>query len=151
MIVFRVKNEGARYKVGKNGRRYFEDFAPWEDVQGLEKYDIQSGLDSDDLVSDDYIAVVRSRVAALAGRGMFHVHFQPQLFRVSTLEVKPMMRYGPTRGSAFLSIYQPDKEKYHFVYDRSHIVMPRIAEKTIIIPAGHAWASAHEHNESTGK
>lgn len=153
IICFRVRNEAARYKTStKNGKTYFEDFAPWEDVEGLREYDIQSGLDSDDLITPDYMALVRANVQEFRGSGIVHVHFQPQLFRLSTLRIMPMAKYGPTRGSAFLSLYQPKgQQPYHFIYERSHIVMPRIAEKTIFIPAGHAWASAHDVNESTGK
>lgn len=146
---FHTKNDDARYKVGRNGKKYFEDFVAWVDVVGLEKYDIQTGIDSDDLMGPNYIKMVNE---AMAGqKEATHACFQPELFDLKTLTTKPMMRYYEIRGSAFMALYQPDKTNYRFLYERSHISLFKFAKRSIILPKGHCWATAHWINESTGK
>jgi len=148
IITFQTKNDEARYKTGKNGKKYFEDFVQWEDVRGLKKYDIQSGLDSDDLIGPRYIEAIQE---ALAGeKEATHICFQPQTFNLKTKRIKPMMRYHGTRGSAFMSLYQPNKENYKFIYCGSHISLWKNAKKSITLPQGHCWATIHDINESTG-
>lgn len=149
IIPFRTKNDSARYKTGKNGKKYFEDFVQWEDVIGLKKYNIQSGLDSDDLIGPRYIEVIHSALEDAAEAT--HISFQPRTFNIKTLETRPMMRYHARRGSAFLSLYQPDKTNYKFIYCGSHISMWKNAKKSITLPQGHCWATIHRINESTGK
>jgi len=105
---FRVKAE-ARYRTGIGGKRYFLDFAPWKDVEGLEQYDIQAGLDSDDLVEPDFISTIHELVKKNGAENSLHISFQPGLFFVKKLATGPMRNiYGPTRGSAFMALYQPE-------------------------------------------
>lgn len=155
MKMIRITNERIGYKE-IHGKKYFEDFVPWSEVEGLNQYEIQSGLDSDDLIAASYIETVKffidREVQQRNGQQVsVHVHFQPELFNTRTLEISPMKPYTPTRGSAFFSIYQPDKKNYLFAYERSHIIMGRGFDRGVLIPKGQAWASAHDLNESTGK
>lgn len=151
---FQVKNEGARYKQhGK--RKYFHDFVPWSDVIGLPKYDIQSGLDTDDLIEPDYIKMIEKSVAEhkakYPGKSL-HLSFQPKLFTLSSHKITPMRKYAPKRpGSAFFSIYQPNKFTYLFAYQESHITLGANFDRSITLPDGYCFATAHSINESTGK
>lgn len=145
---FQVKNEGARYKIGKRGLKYFHDFVKWDDVIGLEKYDIQTGIDSDDLIGPEFMEKVNQAIEG--EHESVHVCFQPMLFDLRDMKTRGMRRYGPGRGSAFLSLYQPDKKDYKFLYCDSHISMWKYAKKSKVIASGHCWATAHWLNESTG-
>lgn len=147
--LFTVKGENVRYKQN-NGKRYFVDFVKWNQVQGLEKYDVQLGLDSDDLITDQYLAIVMATIEKNKDAKSLHVSFQPMLHDVATGNQKPMPQvYNSLKGSAFFALYQPDKEKYIFAYQDSHLRLGRYCEKSITIPAGYCYASCHEFNEST--
>lgn len=157
IIPFYVKNERVNYRTAGAGRKkiYFFDFANWDEVVGLKKYDIQSGLDSDDLISVDYIQTVKDKVREYAsahpGKAL-HLCFQPEIFNTkSNLTYSIGIKYSEKDGSAFMSLYQPDKENYHWVYEISHHKLGQLADKSIVLPAGYCWASVHDHNESTGK
>ena len=147
--IFHSKKETIRYRM-LNGKKYYYDFIEYEDLEGLDKYEIQSGIDSDDLISRDYIDTI---VKYLKNeKGKTHLCFQPKTFNLKTLAIKPMLPYHSKRGSPFLSLYQPNKEdNYKFIYCDSHISMWRYAKKSIIIPSGHCFMTIHYLNESTGK
>lgn len=152
---FQVKNE-AEQSVQKYGRRYFQDFVPWADVVGLPQYDIQTGLDSDDLVRKDFIERISYEVGqwkdSTLGKGhALHISFQPQLFDLKTLQQYSMsQRYNPKKGSAFMALYQPNfGPGYRFIYEDSHLRLWRFAAHSITLPVGYCWASCHDLNEST--
>lgn len=149
IMTFQTGDDTAHYK--RNGmKRYFHDFVPWEAVSGLPKYDIQSGLDSDDLIGPDYIRIINETFRHETEAT--HLCFQPELFRLQTLRIEPMREYSRERGSAFRSLYQPDKgDGYKFIDGVSHMILGRYANKTVVIPKGHCFAVAHHFNESTGK
>jgi hypothetical protein len=150
--VFHAKKETVEYrKSPENGKTYYYDFIDFEDLEGLEKYDIQIGLDSDDLIKDDYVDVIKHVISQENSNRSLHVCFQPRTFDVKTLLTRGMRQYNSKRGSAFMALYQPDKTNYRFIYCRSHITLYKVAEKSIILPEGHCWASIHWINESTGK
>lgn len=150
---FTVRNERVLYKGA--GKRYFYDFARWDEVEGLGQYDIQSGIDSDDLLAPDYMELTLEAIAAHVrehGRRSLHISFQPALLDVATGKERPIgQTYGPTMGSAFFSIFQPRKDQYRFAYEISHLKLYTLFDRSITLPAGHCWASVHQHNESTGK
>jgi hypothetical protein len=151
IITFHTKKQLARYRL-YNGKRYFYDFCKWKDVVGLPQYDIQSGLDSDDLIRRDYIERVREEIDKATPGESLHVSFQPMLFNSKTFEQRSMTtRYGSKKGSAFLTLYQPNKRNYKFIYEESHLTIGGNAQRSIIIPEGYCWATAHGINESTGK
>ena len=149
---FQVKNEQARYFKGRNNKQYFEDHVDWCDVIGLEQYDLQIGLDSDDLIDEHYVELIKKEVAKYKEHyKSLHICFQPMMYRLKNGKKKAMMAYTPTRGSAFMALYQPDKINYKFIYCMSHISLCKLVEKSVVIPQGHCWATAHNINESTGK
>lgn len=142
--------EGESEKYTHKGKKYFYDFVPWRKVQGLEMYDIQTGIDSDDLVREDFIERIYQEVEKHGDKSSLHISFQPYLFDTKTLVTYTMgIKYSPTSGSAFLSLYQPNKENYVFIHNFSHLMLWRSASKSITIPEGYCWASCHNHNEST--
>lgn len=149
IVPFHIRNEEER-KVQKYGRIYFEDFAPWSDVLGLGKYDLQMGLDSDDLIGPGYVAGIKAAIAENGEGKPLHVCYQPEIFDADRLRVVPIgVQYTPKRGSAFFGIYQPAGNGYIFSYEDSHLKLWRHFPRSIVLPAGSAWATAHGLNEST--
>ena len=152
IITFQVKEQHTSFKH-KYGKKYFFDFVPWKNIVGLRKYKIQSGLDSDDLISCDYIEIIEREFGKLINKNSScHLFFQPELYNLETgKEERIHNRYSTRKGSAFMSLYQPDENNYHFIYEQSHLTLPRIAEQHLFIGSGKCWASVHKINESTGK
>lgn len=154
--ILMVERERVDYKT-HGGKKYFVDFIPWKQVLGMKKYEIQSGLDSDDLIAPDYMQTVREYIEEYKNVGKpkssVHVSFQPQIFDLKTLSVRPIgTTYTPTKGSAFLSLYQPEKtEPYRFIYEESHLKMWKFADHSVVVQEGQCWATVHRVNESTGK
>lgn len=149
---FSVRDEAENH-VGKWGKQYFMDFVPWERVEGLPQYDIQSGLDSDDLITPDYVARIHEEVKRYAfdfPHKSLHISFQPGIFDLKKLKTGPIgVTYTPRRGSAFFSLYQPNKDKYIFAYQDSHLNLWRYTDKSVTLESGHCYATAHHLNEST--
>lgn len=149
---FHVKDEAEKH-VGKHGKQYFTDFVPWERVEGLPKYDIQMGLDSDDLISPDYVARIEAEVGRYAMNfpdRSFHVSFQQGVFDLKKLRTGQIgVGYSPQRGSAFFALYQPNKNKYIFAYQDSHLRLWKYVSNSVTLEEGHCWATAHDLNEST--
>lgn len=151
ITTFRVRNEAERFRMIKT-KKYFVDFAPWHQVLGMAKYDIQSGLDSDDLVSENYIETIQRIVMEHPANKSLHISFQPEIFNSETLKTYPIgSTYTEKRGSAFFSIYQPDKNHYKFAYEKSHLFIGKDMDKSIIMPKGFCWATVHGNNYSTTK
>jgi hypothetical protein len=150
---FQVKNEKVKYK--KSGhKKYFHDFVKWADVIGVPRYDIQISVDSDDLVSKDFIDLMVKEIEKYKKLDSVHVHFQPETFYLSKLVKRPMLEYHKKRGSAFFALYQNNAEKrkdYFFIQGESHIYMWKHAQKSVVLPVGHCFATIHQVNESTGK
>lgn len=151
ITTFRVRGEAENFRMIST-KKYFVDFAPWHQIIDMKKYDIQSGLDSDDLVAENYIETIQKIVKERANGKSLHISFQPEVFNAQTLKTYPIgSTYTAERGSAFFSIYQPDKQHYKFAYEKSHLFIGKDMEKSIIIPRGFCWASVHGHNYSTTK
>jgi hypothetical protein len=153
---FYVKDEFVKYKDSGTGKKYFHDFVSFDRVVGLEKYDVQFGLDSDDLIEPDYVSLMIAKIEQYADRHpgkSLHLCFQPQTINIRNgkAEIKPMREYTPTRGSAFMSLFQPDKENYTFVYCESHMTLWKHADASFVLPVGYCMATIHDINESTGK
>lgn len=152
IVVFHVKGEHVSFKQGGR-KQYFFDFVPWENVEGLPEYEIQYGLDSDELISPDYIEGFQKAIEANKSAGSLHLCYQPELIDVRTGKVFSIgQTYTPTMGSAFFAIYQPHGSKpYRFAYEHSHLTLGSLFTKSIVLPIGKCWASVHNYNESTGK
>lgn len=152
---FTVRDEFVKYKQG-NGKTYFHDFVDFDRVEGLEKYDIQMGLDSDDLIEPDYVEKIVETVEKFKTENpgkKLHLSFQPHTINIreGKKTIKPMRTYSPTRGSAFMALYQPSKENYKFVYCESHMTLWKHADVSVTLPSGYCMATIHNINESTGK
>ena len=141
IITFYQEGFGKRNKDG-----YYTDFVPWEKIRGLEKYDIQTSLDSDDMVSEDFIKIIEDNIKEK--KHSVHIHFQPVLIDNVTNEIVRMKtRYSSKKGSAFYSLYQP--EDYIFIGHDSHLKMPQYAKETILIDEGEVLIVIHDKNDSS--
>lgn len=148
--VFHVFNEEAKYKTGGSGAKYFYDFVPWSQIKDLKKYDIQMGLDSDDLIDPNYYQRIIAQLQCHDLTKSLHISFQPRLLDVKTKQDFPIKQiYSPEKGSAFFALYQPDKENFHFAYEISHLRLGTLASKSITVGEGYCFASCHDLNEST--
>ena len=138
-----------RERAKEYGGSYFIDFTKWSNVIGLDMYDIQTGLDTDDLIlRDDYIEKIEELCNKT--RRSLHLSFQPYMFDVNTLRTYSCpFRYSPTKGSPFLSLFQPRKYYYKFLYHDSHLKMGRYGSKSVVIPEGYCAFSIHGNNESS--
>jgi hypothetical protein len=146
---FHVKNEYSEYVLSEDGtRKFFYDFVKWEDCIGLERYDIQVGLDSDDLIALDYIK--RIKLECAGSSSSLHIYFQPEEFVLETRK----FRSHPERfmdGSAFFALYFPDKSVYHHCFETSHRKVSKLADRSVRIPSGYCWITIHDLNESSGR
>ena len=145
--VFHVRGEYVAYKKEK----YFYDFVEWDRVIDLPRYELQLGLDSDDLIEPNYLEWVRKTRRGMPDHETTHICFQPQLLDVKTGEIHPIKQvYSSTKGSAFFAIYQPATvEPYVFAYQESHLTIGRHFTNKIVMPEGICFASCHHLNEST--
>lgn len=149
---FGIKPEAeGKIKPGyeQKAKRFHVDFVEWENVCGLEKYDIQTAIDSDDLIiRDDFIDFIARTCAN--EKESTHISFQPYMFNLPDKQYYTCpLRYGPKKGSPFYSIYQPNKEKFVFAYHDSHLKMWQYVKKTISIKEGYCAFSIHRHNATT--
>ena len=151
---FTVKNDPTRYKQHRHNpnKKFFHDFVKYEETIGLEKYDLQLGLDSDDYIEPNYLYEVLKVLDMYAGENKsIHICFQPEMIRLDTGKIEQFKPYTLNRGSAFMALYQPNKEDYRFIYEESHISIIRKADIKVVLPKGYCMATATKgYNESTG-
>ena len=116
-------------------------FTTWENVKGLKKYDIQCNLDSDDIVNEHYVSLIKEAVRSGNMDKPMHIQFQPLVIDTVHGDAKYMkIIYNPKQGSAFYAIFFPDKEKeYFFIKEYSHWIMPRLFKRHIIYANGVCW------------
>jgi len=137
-------------KDGKFGERIgkgWQSFISWDNVEGLSKYDIQSNLDSDDEISNNYIETVQK---LMIGDESIHLHFQPVVRNYHTGETKKMRKqYNNRAGSAFYSLYQPNKENYIFISHDGHLKMGQYMNKTIMSEGVECIVNIHDKNDSS--
>lgn len=126
-------------------RRRFADFTDWANVKGLERYEIQCGLDSDDLVAPDYVKTVHE---LCCGDESLLVSFIPLLMEIGG-RVGTMNNVSAGRTSAFFALYYPGLRGFKFAYCDSHRFLWRYTKRVEIVPAGMCCAVAHGHNDST--
>lgn len=133
----------ADYPEHRHKKGFHIDFTYWEDVVGLDKYDIQLGLDSDDIIFPEYVEKAKEALQYVN-----HVSFQPYIFELPTLKTYtcPII-YTEERGSALFGI-KPDKDNYIFAYEQSHLQLPKILGSSKVIQ-GHCAFTVHENNTST--
>lgn len=133
-------------KPGKVGKCW-HIFSEWKDISGIKKYDIQTNIDSDDIISLDAIKIIKDSITE---RKSTHIHFFPTLRDFYTGELRKVrIKYRDTQNSAFYSLYQPDKKNYIYIGQGSHTNFAKYAEKTILIPEGHYFVNIHDSNDSS--
>jgi len=124
---FTLNTDGFHYK--KQGNFTFDD-AP-----DLPHFNIQVRMDSDDLVSNDFLSVIKNTDG--------NVTFQPELFLLDELKVKKMAhRYRGNKPSAFLALKGYDECIYHQVFMRFNATL---------IKEGRAWVTIHDRNQGSTK
>jgi hypothetical protein len=132
--------------LGQRENIYWNAKVPWNMIEGLDMYDIQSNIDSDDYVSEEYIDIIQKHCV---GDKSIHIHFQPVFHQYSTGLIKEMRSvYDENNGSAFCSLYQPDKTNYIYIGQDGHRRMQMYMDKTIVIQ-GHCFVGIHDKNDST--
>jgi len=157
--IFTVKRQHRHYvKPGYvyKRRKYFVDFLDFNMTQGLEKYDIQIGIDSDDMIlRDDFVERVKLECMRKPDKSL-HIGFQPHIFQPSTLRMfKCPVEYNDGRGSPVFVLYQPldvpfYNKKYVFAYEDSHLKLPGYMDRKIRIEEDFCCYSVHDNNASTG-
>ena len=143
VIPFFVRDNWTGQREGK----YWNCKTDWDNLVGLDMYDIQSNIDSDDYVTEVYVDKIQE---VCKGDESIHVHFQPMLHEYATGIIKPMKNtYDENNGSAFKSLYQPNKDNYIYIGQDGHRRMQQYAKKTILFPQGFAFVGIHDDNDST--
>lgn len=100
-------------------------------------YRRQTRLDSDDLVTPDFVATIVKQKTP-------YVSFQPMLFVTNTLQCKSMRhRYNSKKPSMFLSVLDYPECIYHRVFTRFN------DQPCTVLPEGYAFMSIHDHNQGT--
>ncbi|MDD5469311.1 MAG: hypothetical protein PHO92_00710 [Candidatus Peribacteraceae bacterium] len=127
------------------------DHVPWGAVRGLGKYEIQTAIDSDDLMIDTFYLEKTREV--LVGSGTAHVCFAPLIFDLATLRTYTCrLQYSTERGSAFYSLYQPEDRwgNYVFAYEDSHLRIGQMMDRRIFVSDNRYVAvTCHDKNDST--
>lgn len=122
-----------------------------KELEVLPQFDIQTSLDSDDLVSLDYIARIKEEVAKRPDR-LLALSFQPWKLDLLTLKrYKMSERYGTHQGSMFYSLYQPDKSDYQSIMSINHIYLGVFFTDVVIVAEeGYCDFVIHGANWFTG-
>jgi hypothetical protein len=131
-------------------KRYFVDFVPWEAVDGLEQYDIQTSVDSDDLIlRNDFIDRIEKECWRAPNESA-HVQFQPCFFDVQSLAFYECpRRYSSENGSPVYSLYQPNKGDFVYVGQESHLRIATMMRRAVVVELGYVAMSTHSSNAST--
>lgn len=101
----------------------WEGFAHWDNVHGFEGGRVIVGLDSDDLVSPDFIETVRKEAEGRVSNTL--VSFQPTKLDIKTGFEYTMKQYQPRlKCSPVFAMIQPDPADRVFPYYRGHYRLP---------------------------
>lgn len=140
----------AEYRPQRKGR-YHVDFTTFEQTQGLPRYELQIGLDSDDMLATPAVAQIRRAVAGARMRRL--VSLQPVLLDAADGRLYRMnRRYNGRSCSAVFGMYQPRamwSRGFYFPYHTGHVTLRRLVPDMRYLPEGLALASVHSHNETT--
>jgi hypothetical protein len=150
--VFGVRPEAdgfVRPEDVERAQKYHIDFTYWRDVVGLPPYELQVGLDSDDLIREDYLERIHKEISSRT-LDYLHLCFQPMIFNLSNLtQYDYIANYGPEHGSPFFALLQRDTSKYIFSYEYSHLKLPSFFDESLWIEPGYCWFTIHDGNAST--
>ncbi|MFA5381870.1 MAG: glycosyltransferase [Candidatus Micrarchaeia archaeon] len=120
----------------------------------LPRAHIQTRLDCDDLVSEDFVARIHQEVSRGPDKPLL-VSFQPWKLDLYTLTRYRMgQRYGSENTSMFLSLYQPEigGGKYWRIMDYRHgHIWRELGEpvEVVTIPEGYCDMVIHDKNKLT--
>ena len=110
-------------------------------TKGLDKYNLQIRLDSDDLVEPDFVQK--------CAEGKKVVTFQPELFILKKLQVKKMKaRYRDDRPSMFMS-FRSDMDDYKCIYSEVFFRFGRY--DCTLHPEGTCYMTIHGTNKGTSE
>ena len=140
----KMKPFTATYK--KRGGPFFADFTDWQNVSGLKQYEIQVGLDSDDIVAPDYIETIHR--LCQGGRSVL-VSFPPLVYDLHSGRFGRLRGYSATQTSAFFALYYPGLKGFRFAYCGSHLRLWKHVDKVILGPEEKCCALVHGMNDST--
>ena len=119
-------------------------------ADALPRFDIQTALDSDDLVSLDYIARIQEEVGKSLERTLI-VSFQP--YKVNLLDLRRYViweRYYEQQCSMFWTLYTPPGEEYRSVLEFDHSFAWKWCPNVVTIPEGYCDMAIHGTNLETG-
>lgn len=133
---------------GDSTNRYFIDYTHWKDIIGLPKYEIQVGLDSDDMLAPQAIEVIKKHCT---GKQRTAISLLPLKLDLATGKRYSMRDYKAQRCSPIFALYQPGslKDDFMFAYQSSHMRLAAYCDKKIELPTGLAFMGIGDHNEST--
>lgn len=130
---------------------YFKDFVPWAAVVGMDRYDLQIGLDSDDLLLRvDVLESILKQVQKHAGT--VHISFQSLFYDfLGGQYYTSRYKYSVEQGSPFFALWQPGVNDldYVFAYEASHFNIGLRMDYSFFEPEGYWAQSVHGHNESS--
>ncbi len=136
--------------------RYHVDFVPWEGVVGLQRYDLQIAIDSDELLlRPGLMQRLQSEIATAPEGESCHVSFQHEMFDVRDCRLyRSQFRYSTEKGSPLYALWQPNPEEpYVFAYDDSHQrIGQQMRHRRFVADGGqdaYVAASVHTWNAST--
>lgn len=112
-------------------------------------YEIQTSMDSDDLVSLMYIARIKEEVNKTPNEKIV-ISFQPYKLDLLTMKrYKMWERYGPIKCSMFHSLYQPDLKDYDSILNFDHSFISDYIKNIVTIPEGYCDMTIHNSNWMT--
>lgn len=123
----------------------------WNDaqLQGLPRFDLQTSLDSDDLVDLEYIAAIQD--IARTHPGPLAISFQPYKLNLLTLKrYKMWERYGKHQCSMFFTLHLPADAEYRSVLSFNHSYVPQWCPNVLTCPEGYCDMTIHGANFMTG-
>ena len=148
--VHEVETLGNVHVVGLPG---FSSLGMWtsQDLgDALPRFDLQTALDSDDLVTLNYIDRIREEVGQRLGQKLI-VSFQP--YKLYLPEVRRYVmweRYYEQQCSMFWTLYTPPGEEYRSVLEFDHSFAWKWCPNVVTIPEGYCDMVIHGGNMETG-
>lgn len=133
-----------------DGVKFYIHFLKWGDIYGIEKYDIQTCVSSDDYVKPEFTQKIEDVIREEDDGKSTHIYFEPRLMKLITGETKDMlMKYREGFTSGFYSIYQPNKDPYIYVGQECHTKIGNLFEKSIMVKGDYCYIGIHDTNDSS--
>lgn len=141
----RIKIIHADTEVRYKSNKFFVDYTPFSKVYGMDKYEAQLGLDSDDELMPNAIKEVKEYLTG----GRKAISLQPVKLDVKTGKTYKMVDYkSKGKLSPIFCLYQPD-EPYLFAYEYGHFSQMPLEFKNKVYLYGLGIMNITGENEST--